>query len=119
MAPTVMERRMQSAAAGPTGTAMRKPMSVSSTAIAMGLKAKPGTFIAALQFFCREAARRRDQPVLRRHELQFALTEFVCGLQHGEDRRSRAAERIGHVVARQPMSREQRGHRVAGAVRCN
>jgi hypothetical protein len=44
----VIERRMQSAAAGPTGTAMTKPMTVPSTASIIGLKTKPGTAIATL-----------------------------------------------------------------------
>src|SRR5438552_4422452 len=103
MAPTVIVRRMHNAAAGPTGTAIRKPMAAPSMASEIGLKTKPGTFIAWLDFLSREATRRGDQPVLRRHQLQLALAERARGLEHGEDRRSHRAEGRGNVAALEPM----------------
>ena len=84
---------MQSAAAGPTGTAIRKPMTAPSIASMIGLKAKPGTCIAALEPLGGEASRRRDQPVLRGDELQFALAHRPGRLEHGVDRGRGLAER--------------------------
>src|ERR1700736_4968188 len=77
---------MQSAAAGPTGTAITKPITVPSTASIIGLKTKPGTAIARLQLLGGETACRRHQLVLRRHELELALAHRLRGLEHGEDR---------------------------------
>src|SRR5262245_16702586 len=115
-APTVMERRMQSAAAGPTGTAMKKPMAAPSIASPIGLNTKPGTCIDRLDFLWREATRRREQSVLRCDQLQLTLAQRARHLQHGEDRRSRLAQRLGHVATFDPMSREQRRHRIARSV---
>src|SRR6266852_6208776 len=107
---------MHSAAAGPTGTAIRKPMAAPSMASEIGLKTKPGTFIAWLDFLGRKATRRGDQPILRRHQLQLALAERERGLEHGEDRRSGLAEGRGNVAAFEPMGAEHRSHRIAGSV---
>src|SRR4029450_6668452 len=116
MAPTVIDRLMHSAAAGPTGTAMKKPIRAPSMTSVMGLKTKPGTVIGGLQLFGREAARRCDQLVLRRYQLQFPLARRARGFQHGEDRRRRAAQRLGDIAAFDPMGREQGADKVARPV---
>ena len=70
-----------------------------SMASAMGLKTKPGNVHRGLQSLGREAARRRDEPVLRGDELQLALAHRLRRLQHGEDRRGGLAQRGGDVAA--------------------
>src|SRR6188474_3364117 len=107
---------MQSAAAGPTGTAIRKPMIAPSMASTIGLKAKPGTCIAVLEPFDREASWGRNQPILRGDELQLAFTHGPGRLEHGVDRGRGLAEGVGDISAFEPMCREQGGHRVSRAV---
>src|SRR5262245_24891661 len=97
---------MQSAAAGPTGTAITKPMTVPSTASIIGLKTKPGTAIAALQLLGGEAAGRRHQLVLCRDELQLALAHRLRRLEHGEDRSCGLLQGADDIAALQPMSGE-------------
>src|SRR5580698_10040778 len=107
---------MHSAAAGPTGTAIRKPITPPSMASVSGLKMKPETLIAGSQAFRREGPGRRDQPILCRHQLELALAHCRGLFEHGIDRRRGLAERRSDVAARQPVRSEESGNRVARAV---
>src|ERR1044071_6207381 len=98
---------MHSAAAGPTGTAITKPITVPSTASIIGLKTKPGTAIATLQLLGGKTARRRHQLVLRRHQLQLAFAHRLGHFEDSKDRRRSLLERADDVTALQSMGGEQ------------